>query len=473
MGTCPTIAVGGSLPAGTVGTLYGGVVTASGDPGPFTFTVSVGTLPPGLTLSAAGVIAGPPNAAGTFNVLVTVTDGIVPILQRFTLFSRLPNPAELDFSIANAALADVTVGQSTSVTLNPSGGMPPYNWAVAAGSSLPPGIRLVVTDLNLPNFLQGATLLAGAPTTAGTYTFDLILTDSAVPAVSVRRTFTLNVSSIGIVNGTPRSPVTGTAYAERFTAVGGTAPYTFTVSPTSLVGPTLPTGLSLSADGLISGTATSTGSYSFLLRATDSLNHSFARTYTLSVTSPSGLSILGNNPPDDWVGGGRSLVASTNGSSTYNWSVVGGSLPPGTTVLSSGTLSGAPVIAGTYTFTLRAVDAVNSAISADRTVTYRVSPMQTVSPAVEIFNVIALPAGQVNAPYSFTFKMAGGTPPYSITQTPFTPLPPGLSFNGLTLSGIPQTVGNFAIQPIISDSAIFKSSRAAPVDERFGDGQRP
>ena len=44
------------------------------------------------------------------------------------------------------------------------------------------------------------------------------------------------------------------------------------------------------------------------------------------------------------------------------------------------------------------------AISADRTVTYRVSPMQTVSPAVEIFNVIALPAGQVNAPYSFTFK---------------------------------------------------------------------
>ena len=117
---------------------------------------------------------------------MTVTDGIVPILQRFTLFSRLPNPAELDFSIANAALADVTVGQSTSVTLNPSGGMPPYNWVVAAGSSLPPGIRLVVTDLNLPNFLQGATLLAGAPTTAGTYTFDLILTDSAVPAVSVR-----------------------------------------------------------------------------------------------------------------------------------------------------------------------------------------------------------------------------------------------------------------------------------------------
>jgi hypothetical protein len=239
----------------------------------------------------------------------------------------------------------------------------------------------------------------------------LILTDSVVPALSVRRTFTLNVSSIGIVNGTPRSPVTGTAYAEKFMAVGGTSPYTFTISPTSLAGPVLPTGLSLSADGLISGTATSTGSYSFLLKAVDSANHSFARTYTLNVTSPSGLLITGNNPPDNWVGGARSLVASTNGSSTYNWSIVGGSLPPGVSLLSSGTLSGAPTVGGTYTFTLRAVDAVNPAISADRTATYRVSPIQPVSPAVEIFNVIALPAGQVNAPYSFTFKMAGGSPP--------------------------------------------------------------
>ena len=410
-------------------------------------------LPAGLTMSATGTISGTPNAVGTFNVLVTVTDGVVPIVQRFTLFSRLPNPTELDFSIANATLADVTVGQSTSLTLNPSGGVPPYTWAVAPGSSLPAGIRLLVADLNLPNFLQGATVLAGTPTTAGSYTFDLILTDSAVPALSVRRTFTLNVSSIGIVNGTPRSPVTGTAYAEKFMAVGGTSPYTFTISPTSLAGPVLPTGLSLSSDGLISGTATSTGSYSFLLKAVDSANHSFARTYTLNVTSPSGLLITGNNPPDNWVGGNRSLVASTNGSSTYNWSIVGGSLPPGVSLLSSGTLSGAPTVAGTYTFSVRAVDANNSAISADRTVTYRVSPIQPVSPPVEIFNVIALTAGQVNAPYSFTFKVAGGTPPYSITQSPFIPLPPGLTFNGLTLSGIPQAVGSFTIQPIISDSA--------------------
>ena len=71
MGTCPTIAVGGSLPAGTVGTLYGGVVTASGDRRvPLPSRVSVGTLPPGLTLSAAGVISGPPSAAGTFTFTV-------------------------------------------------------------------------------------------------------------------------------------------------------------------------------------------------------------------------------------------------------------------------------------------------------------------------------------------------------------------------------------------------------------------
>lgn len=410
-------------------------------------------LPNGLTMSATGTISGTPTVNGTFNVFVTVTNGIVPVSERFTLYSRLPNPTELDLPIGGTALADATVGQSISSTLNPSGGLPPYHFVVAAGSSLPPGIQLIIADQNLPNFLQGATLLAGAPTTAGTYTFDLILTDSAVPAVSVRRTFTLNVSAIGIVLGTPRTAITGSAYSERFTAVGGTAPYTFTISPTSLTGPVLPTGLSLTSDGVITGTPTSTGTYNFLLRATDAVGRSFSRTYSLAVTSPTGLSILGNNPPDDWVGGGRALTATTNGSSTYTWSLVGGSLPPGVTVLPSGTLSGAPTVAGTYTFSLRAVDTVNPAVSADRTVTYRVSPMQPVSPADAIFNVIALPAGQVNSPYSFTFRVAGGTPPYSITESPFNPLPPGLTFNGLTLSGTPQVVGSFTIAPIISDAA--------------------
>ena len=154
MGTCPTIAVGGSLPDGTVGTLYGGVVTASGDPGPFTFTVSVGTLPPGLTLSAAGVISGPPSAAGTFTftvqaatangcsgsapftvtivpapIVVTaspspVSFGVVPVStsanQTVTLTNVSASPVVLStpFTLTGPDAARFSVGAPASTSLN-------------------------------------------------------------------------------------------------------------------------------------------------------------------------------------------------------------------------------------------------------------------------------------------------------------------------------------------------------------------
>ena len=110
-------------------------------------------------------------------------------------------------------------------------------------------------------------------------------------------------------------------------------------------------------------------------------------------------------------------------------------------------------MAGTYTFTLRATDLVNSSNTADHTFTYRVAPMQVVLPPIAISNVAALPAGQVGTLYSFTFKVAGGVPPYTLSQSPFVPLPLGLSFSGLVLSGTPQAVGSYTIQPVISDSA--------------------
>ena len=79
-----TINVGGnilsvapaSLPNGTQGTAYNQTVTASGGTGPYTFALTAGALPAGLTLSSAGVISGTPSGSGVANFTVGATDSV-------------------------------------------------------------------------------------------------------------------------------------------------------------------------------------------------------------------------------------------------------------------------------------------------------------------------------------------------------------------------------------------------------------
>ena len=63
-----------TLPNGFLGVHYSQSLTASGSAPPYTFTVSSGTLPPGLSLSSGGVLSGTPATAGTFNFTVNVAD---------------------------------------------------------------------------------------------------------------------------------------------------------------------------------------------------------------------------------------------------------------------------------------------------------------------------------------------------------------------------------------------------------------
>jgi hypothetical protein len=63
-----------SLPTGSVGTPYSQMITASGGDSPYSFAVTSGTLPNGLTLNASGLLSGDPTTGGTFNFTVTATD---------------------------------------------------------------------------------------------------------------------------------------------------------------------------------------------------------------------------------------------------------------------------------------------------------------------------------------------------------------------------------------------------------------
>jgi beta-lactamase superfamily II metal-dependent hydrolase len=126
VGACPAIAVSGSLPNGVTGAPYSGTVTASGADGPFTFAVSTGAVPTGLTLGVGGVLAGMPTAAGpfTFTVQATAANGCAGS-GSFTVTVTPPPivltaaPATIDFGIVPAGTTATQPVTLTNVSATP------------------------------------------------------------------------------------------------------------------------------------------------------------------------------------------------------------------------------------------------------------------------------------------------------------------------------------------------------------------
>ena len=414
-------------------------------------TWSATGLPSGLTMSTTGLLSGTLNAAGSYLITVTVTDGSSPVSKYFSFYSRYSDPAVFNFAVASTVLSDARIGVYYTTTLTPTGGTPPYNWALAPGSSLPAGLALYTGSALPPTLVSGSYMLAGMPTAAGHHSFDLIATDSA--GASLRRTFTMNVTPVALLSGSLRTATVGVSYSMQLTAVGGTGPYTFTYSQSGISTPMFPPGLSVSTSGLISGTPGSTGAYGFYATATDTIGNSYRITCSLTVTNSAGWYISSSPPFAMALGQGILSNLSTSRTSTYIWSLVAGSLPPGLALSANGALSGTPTVSGSYTYTVRATDGADSTNFAERTYdSVSVSPMQFNVGRANASN--AVPPAQVDLPYSYQFKVAGGSPPYAFATIPLYPLPPGLtlSASGL-LSGTPTQTGSFTFYTLLSDSA--------------------
>src|SRR5204863_3788557 len=71
---CPVFAaLPASAPSASIGVAYSQTFTASAGSAPFTFAVTSGTLPTGLSLSAGGLLSGTPTATGTFPFTIGIT----------------------------------------------------------------------------------------------------------------------------------------------------------------------------------------------------------------------------------------------------------------------------------------------------------------------------------------------------------------------------------------------------------------
>jgi subtilisin family serine protease len=173
----PTITTS-SLPDGTVSAAYSATVQASGGQQPYTFSVTAGSLPAGLSLSTGGAISGAPTGgAGTasFTVQVRGNDGA-------TSTRDLSIRVATALAVTTSNLPGGGLGTAYNASLAASGGQTPYSWRLQAGSSLPPGLGLGST---------GA--ITGTPTALGTYPFTVEVTDAGNPTRTASRALSITI----------------------------------------------------------------------------------------------------------------------------------------------------------------------------------------------------------------------------------------------------------------------------------------
>jgi hypothetical protein len=254
-----------SVPNGQIGVAYSQTLAATGGVTPYSWSTVSGALPAGLSLSSGGVISGTPSASGTSNFTVRVTDSqTTPDTADKALSINVP----ADLAVTTASVPNGQIGVVYSQTLAATGGVTPYSWSLASGS-LPNGLSL-----------SSGGVISGTPTTAGTFSFTARATDSQTPADTATRALSISIPADLVV--TTASLPNGTvavAYSQTLAATGGVTPYAW-----STVGGTLPSGLSLSSGGVISGTPAASGTSNFTVRATDSQSPADTDDQALSIT---------------------------------------------------------------------------------------------------------------------------------------------------------------------------------------------
>ena len=250
-----------TLAGGTAGTAYSATLAATGGTAPYTWSVvqGSGSLPADTSLSTGGVISGTPTTTGTSSFTVQVKDAESPAVtatQKLTLTIGGTSVGALTITAAappNGLVGTAYAGYSFAA----QGGVQPYTWSVVAGSgSLPAGLTL-----------SAGGAISGTPTTEGVNSFTVQVADAESPTATQK--VSLLVSG-GVLVMTAASPVAGQVGVPypgyTFAAQNGIPPYTWSVSGTA----PLPPGLSFSSSGVLTGTPTMAGSFTFGITVKDS-----------------------------------------------------------------------------------------------------------------------------------------------------------------------------------------------------------
>ncbi|HVN21203.1 MAG TPA: putative Ig domain-containing protein [Dongiaceae bacterium] len=416
----PALSISANLPGASLGVAYNGSISVSGGNSPYAYAISSGTLPSGLAInSTSGTITGTPSSSGTSNFTVTVTD------------SAKNQAVSGQLSIA---VADIKISVS------------PTSATVASRGTL----QFTATLTGISNTSITWTASSGTISSSGLYTAPIVsanttatVTATSVADASKQASATLTITPAGSANlsvtTTNLATATqGTAYNQSLTATGGTPPYTYAITSGAL-----PSGLALKAtSGAITGTPSSSGTFSFTVTVTDSAKNQ-AVSGLLSITV---VDIKISVSPS-------SATVASQGTLQFTATLTGISNTSVTWTASSGTISSsglytAPLVSVNTTATVSATSVADASKQASATLT--ITPLASSNLTITTTSLATATQGTA---YNQSLTATGGTAPYSWS------ISSGALAGGLTLSsagslsGTPTQSGQFSFTAQVKDTS--------------------
>jgi hypothetical protein len=387
--------------------------------GPGSLSATTQTSTAGDSSFYATTYTAPSSVTGTETAAVTATS--VHTASQAATVNIVINAA---LAITTTSLPSGIVGTPYTATLTATGGTGALTWTIPA-ASLPAGLSST-----------GATI-SGTPTAFGTFTIPVSVKDSATQPATATASFTLiivpqlpTITTTTLPNG-----IAGTAYSQQLSSTGGNG-----TTPTwALASGTLPGGLTLSTSGLISGTPTNASAgNTFTFTVTVSIGTQTSAPASFSITIYALPVVTTTSLPSGNIGIKYSQALTYSGGSggAPIWAITAGSLPAGSGLslnTSTGVISGTPIAAATYSFSVAVT--VGTQTSASQALTLNIYSLLITSAASA--------TGEVGLPFGFQLTAAGGTAPYTWSlATGSVALPTGLTLNVTTglISGTPTVV---------------------------------
>jgi hypothetical protein len=232
-----------------------------------TWSLQLGALPPGITLSTSGVLTGTPTSEGSYQFVVAAQNGSPLDTETYTLAVR--RPVSVTSPLGSVQRPSSEVGIRFGKTFTATGGSGTYTWALVSGA-LPPGVALDAT--------RGT--ITGTPQAAGNFAFALTATDSEGRVANTSAALTvaprLAIRTLGL-----KSAKLARTYQMKLATVGGVRPLKWRVLRGKF-----PLGIRLSQKaGTIAGTPRRIGTFRVTVEAHDALGAKSRKTLVLLVKS--------------------------------------------------------------------------------------------------------------------------------------------------------------------------------------------